>query len=392
MAVFFYRCKNDYGIKTGFLEAKNIQEASSELESKGFIVLELKEESSKNLNIQLNYELNPLTIKEKKDFYNSFYRQYKAGISYYEIFNNIMTTASSSNIKSLCFNIIKKLQKNCSIDEVFAYYSRYLGKMEAAFIIAGDKSGKLENVLNKISQLVKEQEELRANLISKMTYPALIFGLIIFSCLVFVFFVFPAFSSTIDGQDVELTALCIKAAVKILASFGLLGYIVLKIKNNKELQKKFIDWFLGLKFLDEVIKNYCFSSYFSSLSLAQEAGVSLREAFEISNRVFNSLKISKNLSKAQEMIEKGCEIATAFEIAGVFSEYAISQINSAEKSGELAKAYEDIAQDYKKEYLAKIDTLTKLVEPIMLGIAAIIILVLGTKMYSKYYEALFSLF
>lgn len=392
MTVFFYKCKHNNDIENGFIEAKNIQEASNKLEKSGLTILELKEQNNVKSNVYLNYELTPLTIKEKKDFYNSFHRQYKAGIPYYEIFDNIMSTASSGNIKGLCFNIVKKLQKNNSIEDVFNYYSRYIGKTEAALIVAGDKSGKLENILKKISQQVKEQEELNAKLISKATYPMIVFGLIIFSCLVFAFFVFPVFNATIEHQDVNLKILCIQAVVKILIVAVILGVFVLNIAKNKQLKKRIFDWFLGLKFLNPVLVNYYFSNYFSTLSLAQDAGLPLDETLELSSQVVNSFEINKKLNKAQKMIQDGCEIATAFDVSGVFSEYAISQITAAQKAGELSKAYEDIAQDYKREYMTKIDALVKFVEPMMLGVAAIIILIVGVKMYSKYYETLFSMF
>lgn len=392
MAVFFYKCKHNNDIENGFIEAKNIQEASNKLEKSGLTILELKEQNNLKSNVYLNYELTPLTIKEKKDFYNSFYKQYKAGIPFHEIFNNIMVVASSGNIKAICFNIIKKLQKNNTIEDVFICYSKYIGKTEANLIIAGEKSGKLENTLSKISQQVKEQEEFRANLISKAKYPAIVFGLIIFSCMVFAFFVFPAFNATIDNQDVDFKALCFKAIIKIAISMGVIGVVVLNIAKNKQLQKTFLNWVLGLKFLKPTIENYNFSNYFFTLALAQDAGVPLDESLELSSQTISSFELNKKLNKAEKMIQEGCEIATAFEISGIFSEYAISQISAAEKTGELSKTYEDVALDYRKEYLAQIDTLVKLVEPSMLCFAAIIILIVGVKMYSKYYETLFSLF
>ena len=57
--------------------------ASKKLEVKGMVVLELKREEAISQQVSLNYEIAPLTIKEKKDFYNAFYKQYKAGISFF---------------------------------------------------------------------------------------------------------------------------------------------------------------------------------------------------------------------------------------------------------------------------------------------------------------------
>ena len=393
MTTFFFRCKLDGGIKEGYIDANSAKQASDKLESKGYIVLELKEQvkiaSSKTT---LKQEIKPLDLKEKKDFYSSFNRQYKSSIAFYEIFNNIMATASTNNIKTLCFNIVQKLQKDTSFEDVFSYYSNYLGKTEAALIIAGEKTGKLENTLEKISKLVSEQEELISTLTSKATYPCIIFVLLLFACSVFAFFVFPIFNATIEGQDVNIKTILVPALVKIAITFAIAGLIVWKIKTSRNIQNGFISKIFKLNFIETILKKYQISNFFLTFSLAYDAGVSPVQSLELSCNLIKNEHIKKRIEKVHQMLQQGCEITTAFNVADVFDEYSISQITTGEKSGELAKAFEEISLNYKKDYMARIDALLKLVEPLMLGIGAIFILVLAVKMISKYYDTLFSLF
>ncbi|MBQ4645959.1 MAG: type II secretion system F family protein [Candidatus Gastranaerophilales bacterium] len=393
MTTFFFRCKLDGGIKEGYIDANSAKHASDKLESKGYIVLELKEQvkiaSSKTT---LKQEIKPLDLKEKKDFYSSFNRQYKSSIAFYEIFNNIMATASTNNIKTLCFNIVQKLQKDTSFEDVFSYYSNYLGKTEAALIVAGEKTGKLENTLEKISKLVSEQEELISTLTSKATYPCIIFVLLLFACSVFAFFVFPIFNATIEGQDVNIKTVLVPALVKIAITFAIVGLIVWKIKTSRNIQNGFISKIFKLNFIETILKKYQISNFFLTFSLAYDAGVSPVQSLELSCNLIKNEHIKKRIEKVHQMLQQGCEITTAFNVADVFDEYSISQITTGEKSGELAKAFEEISLNYKKDYMARIDALLKLVEPLMLGIGAIFILVLAVKMISKYYDTLFSLF
>ena len=93
----------------------------------------------------------------------------------------------------------------------------------------------------------------------------------------------------------------------------------------------------------------------------------------------------------QRMIEQGCEITTAFGSAGIFSDYAISQITTGEKSGELAKVYDDIAQDYKNICTNNIDALLKKIEPTMLIVLGIVVLIIGVNFVQKYVNMLYSL-
>lgn len=390
--IFLYKCKKNNEIIDGIIEANTMQDASLKLEAKDFIILELKPQASFNSGISLNYQITPLTIKEKKDFYGSFYRQYKSGISFVEIFNNMLAIASTNNIKTLCFNIIRKLQKENSVTDIFDYYAKYIGKTYAALVVAGDKSGKLENILEKIVQQVNTEEEIQNTIISKMRYPAIIFGMLFFSVCIFIFLVFPVFNQTIEGKSLELSSVLFAATIKILICFLIVGFLIYNIKKNKQMQRNFVNWILSLKFVSSALENYYFANFFTALSLNQLAGLEVCKAIELANKAINATIINQKIAKSQNMIQQGCEIATAFAVSGVFSDYAISQITTGEKSGELEKAYAEIALDYKQNYISKVDAILKAIEPTMTVVAGFFVLIVGIKMYSKYYETLFSFF
>ena len=157
------------------------------------------------------------------------------------------------------------------------------------------------------------------------------------------------------------------------------------------MQAKIINWIFDLKFIKSILVNFSFYNFFIIFSLAYQSGLSPFQAINLSKEAILDNNIKKRMLKIQQMIQDGCEIATAFGVSEIFSDYAISQISTGEKTGELDKVSDDIAQDYKKNYSVKIDALLKTIEPIMLLVAGFFVLVLATSAYSKYVETLNSL-
>ena len=223
-----------------------------------------------------------------------------------------------------------------------------------------------------------------------MTYPVIIFNLILFSGLVFVFFVFPIFNNLNSDSDLCVTKTLINAVIKIGIIFGILFGTIITIAKNKKASKEIINKLFKINSIKEILKIYYFSNFFHTLALANESGILPAEAIALANKAINFKEINEKIQKSQEMISNGCEIATAFGVAGIFSEYAISQTSTGEKTGELAKSFSDIAQDYQEAYTTKTTVLLKTIEPIMIAIAAIFILIICVKFYSTYFESLFS--
>lgn len=392
MKHYYYICKKNTEIIEGLIEANNFKEASEKLENKNLVVLELKlKENQSNNHIRLNQTLEEFSFDDRKIFFSAFNRQYKSGIPFIEVFNNIMSASSSNNVKTFCFNVLKKLQKGLSIDEIIGGYSKYIGNTEASLIIAGENSGKLEQILSNIVENILLEEKLKKKILSKVTYPLILFGLLILACLIFAFFVFPAFSARIEGETINIVNLAFSALVKITITILVLFVLVFLKLKDKCFLFNIKNWFIKRKPIKDIVENYYLSSFFTTLYLANDAGIPLANSIKLSNEIVKVLYLQTRINKAQAMIEKGSNIETAFSVADVLSEYAISQISTGEKAGELTKSFKDIADDYKNKCISKIEILLKFIEPSLLVIAGIFVVIIASKLISKYYETLFSL-
>ncbi|MBQ8635280.1 type II secretion system F family protein [bacterium] len=392
MANFFYRGKLQDSITQGTLNADSVSHAAQILERKGISILEIKEMVDKHVEYYTT-NITQFTIKEKKEFFNSFYFQYKAGLSILEVLNIIASSATSENVKSIAYQISSKIKKGMSLDEAMRSYAKYIGYVYVVLMGAGEKTGKLDSVLEGIIKNVNLVEKIKTNVIKKMTYPVILICLAIAAALFFCFFVFEAFERQFDTtQDANLIPLFLTAAFKIAVIFAIGGVIVVSIIKNKKIMYSLLSFFTKISFLKPIFNNYYFYNFFHVLSLAYSAGLDTSKAVELSCEVINSSSIREKLKKSIDLISNGCELTTAFNIVGVFSQYAISQLSAGEKSGTISDLSETIASDYENNLNIQIDTLLKFVEPGMLVIVGFFVLLVMGKFVSTYYSKLFSLF
>ncbi len=396
MSRFFYRVRTGDGeILQDYISASTIADAAVKLEQKGFVVLEIKEEvrNSDIKTFNSSTVVTPLTILEKKEFFNSFYFLYKSGLSVFEIFKSILNSSKNGRIKTLCLHIIKSISQGKSLKESLKNCSNALGLAYAALIASGEESGRLEEVLSGIIKNINKTEEIKSNLISSLTYPVSVFFLAIAVAMLFKFFIFEVFSlrSQSYGQ-IDTIGLLIAALIKIVIIFAVIFAVLFYIYKNKSLMNKIISFILDIRIFGSILKCYYFSNFFSVLSLAYESGIPVSEGVILANSVIKNPEIHKKIKKTEKMVQEGCELATALGVTELFTGYAISQISAGEKAGELDKVLKTAAHDYENHLDNAIKVMLKLVEPVMIIFVGILVAVIAVNGYRAYYNSILSMF
>ena len=394
MANFFYKAKNSKGeIIEGSFHMESLSEAAAHLEKKGYTVLEVKEESRNMpadfLNVDFSQEMI-LTIQEKKDFFNSFYSLYKSGHSVLEAFDLIHASTKCARIKSLCTKILHGIKQGHSLKESMKNCSDALGRAYTMLIVAGEESGKLEDVLSEIVKNIMMQEKIKNDVISKATYPAAMFLFAIFVALLFKTFIIEVFNSSIAGAKICIATLAVKSLIQISIVFGIITIAIYLLYKNKSLLAKLASKLIGFAPIENLVKSYLYSNFFSVLALAYSAGISIAESLYLASTVINLKEDTDKLRQATFRVQQGCELTTALGATTLFSDYAVSQIASGEKAGELEKMLKAVAHDYETKLRVALEVILKLLEPTMIILVGIVVLFVAVSGYKAYYSYLFS--
>ena len=389
MANFIFKVKNSNGeiIQDSFY-AENLSDAAMKLEQKGYTLLEIKAqeeviESVPTTTPEVNFpEKTILSIQEKKDFFNAFYALYKSGHSSFEIFNSIHNSTPNEKIKAICAQILQGVKNGCSLKESMKPCSTALGKAYTMLVVAGEESGKLEDTLSGITKNILIQEKVKNDIISKATYPLIIFFLAILVALIFKTFIFEVFAANMIGAGTSIIFIAIKSLIQIIITFGIIGAIIYSLYKNKEFTSKFVAKLATIQPFKNLILDYTYSNYFSVLSLAYAAGLPISESLYLSSTVVNLPEVTRQLSLVIPRVQQGCELKTALGATMLFSDYAMSQIATGEKSGELEKTLAAIAYDYETKLRVSLDVMLKFLEPIMLGFVGLIVLIIAVYSYN----------
>lgn len=398
MTKFYYKVKNfENKIEQGSIEAINFTEAAARLEHDGFIVLEVKEAEAVNYTPTTKIHTLPFpkstvfTIQEKKEFFSSFYFLYKSGYSIMQIFESMYSSSKNVRIKALCSKILRGIIQGYSLRESMKNYSNALGLAYTMLVVAGEESGKLDDILSNVIKNISMQEKVKNDIISKMTYPVSMFFFAILVGLFFKFFVIKVFHLSASGESASISCIAFWAIVKITFIFLLIGGCIFVVYKNKTLFTKMIMGFSKFGIVGKMMKDYAFSHFFSVLALAYEAGITGSESLNLAKSVVNISGIDYKLRKAADRVMQGCELTTALAATNLFTDYAMSQVSAGEKAGELEKMLKTVAYDYESRLQLSLNVMLKLLGPIMIAIVGVIVLCVAVNAYKAYYGYLFSL-
>ncbi len=401
MKRFFYnvKTKNNQNIQD-YIMANSVADAALKLERKGYTVLEIKEDSESIVSSSYstsNYQsysvIHEFTIQEKKEFFNALYHMYRSGIPIVETIKSIGSASMNTNIKAFCHLLVKRLQKGNTLKETLRNHSSYLGLAYTMLIAAGEESGTLDKTIEGVIKNINKQEEIKSSFIKSITWPALMFIMVLAVGLLFKMFVFKVLTTDIDLITTEnVIKLLIGTVIKIVIFFVILFASVIFILKNRSLCASILNMISGIKIFEGLMKDYNFSNFFYVFSLAYQAGVPMTEAIILSNSVVNIPKYNNKLRKSSQMVQNGCKISTALAAADLFSGYAMSQISAGEEAGQLDKAFNSIAYDYENKLNTKVAVILKLIEPTMIIIIGIFVAILVIMLIKTYYGQLMSMF
>ncbi len=344
-------------------------------------------------NFKSNINIEIFSLKEKWEFFNSFYLLYASNMPIIDCFKSIMKSASKKNIKKFCGVVSKNIEKGASFREAVLPYSHAIGKAYTMLLITGEESGSLDNTLNEIENNLSKEEEILNNMISSLTYPVCVFLLAIgvfFFCKFFLLKVFASFQDNISQQ--EVINLLIIACIKIAIIYIFLGIIAFYVYLNKQIQRKFLDIVYTIPLISNILKDYYFKNFFSVFSLAYKAGIPVYEALNLSSSVIGIPSVNKSLKKSEKMISGGCKLIQALTVAGLFPGNILSQIASGEEAGTLDKTMNNISQRYEKSFDVKVKTAAKVIEPILMIFIGFIVFYVVYNGYKGYYEGIMSMF
>jgi len=343
--------------------------------------------------------INPIKVKKKpKDLFGAakpepadiaiFARQIatmmQAGVPLVQSFEIIGQGHDKASMQKLIMGIKTEVEGGVSLAEALAKYPLYFDQLFVNLVNAGEQSGALETMLDKLATYKEKTEALKAKVKKALFYPiAVLIVAFIVTCILLVFVV-PQFEDLFESFGADLPALTVFVIrlsefmqtwwYVIAGSIGASVYVFLRIKKTSPKLQEAVDRIaLKAPVIGEITTKSAIARYSRTLETMSTAGVPLVEAMESVAGACGNIVYYKASMRIKDEVSQGTQLQTSMRNTGLFPNMAIQMVSIGEESGSLDAMLSRVADFYETEVDNAVDALTSLLEPIIMAVLGVLV-------------------
>ena len=396
MAEFICRLGTPSGeVMTRMVEATGAGEAKSRLESEGFRVFAVSNSES-GLSAILPMGGAGKKNRVKQDDFLLFNQQLsallRAGIPVLQSIGLLKNRSGSSTLRTMLADIEDKIKSGVSLSEAFEAQGTF-PKIYTASLLAGEKSGALDDVLARYVDYLKRNVGVARKLRGAIAYPLFLLAAASFMVAFLTLYVVPQMSELFKGLSTNNGLPTVTVIVLGFSNFvaGNIWWLLplvlvllfalviwLRSPSGKLILHKFL---LRLPVVGSLIKQMTTAQLARSLSTLLSGGITVPDAWNIASESITNLELRRRSQGVLPMIREGRGFTEALIKANWLPELALDMIGIGEKSGSLREMLDEVANFYDAESEVRLEQLTSLLEPVILVFMAIIVITILLAIY-----------
>ncbi|HRI64254.1 MAG TPA: type II secretion system inner membrane protein GspF [Polyangium sp.] len=300
----------------------------------------------------------------------------KAGIPLFESLTALVDQTENEALKRALTQVREQIREGSSFAKALEAHPSIFPPLYINMVRAGEASGMLQQVLERITSFLEAQAKLRGKVTSAMAYPALMALLGVSLVSVLMVAVVPNVTSIFASMDQALpwyTASLIFVS-DILAGYWwlfltLIGIGIWAFRRWVRTPAGRLKWHgivLRMPIVGKLVRMIAIARFSRTLSTLLGAGVALLGAMDIVKNVLGNAVLEKVVSDAIGSIREGQSIAEPLKRSGQFPPIVTHMITIGEKSGQLEEMLENVSTAYDLEVETRVTVLTSLLEPLMI--------------------------
>jgi len=403
MTIYNYiALKNNRDIVKGKVDALDLREARESIRKMGFIPTKVYEEKSKETgkdpskNIKKG-QMKRLGLQERIDFTSTMQILAQAGIPIIESLMFIENDAAKLKVRLVARELRRQIMQGATFADTVARYPEQFGQIYIGLVKAGEDSGELEKTLQRLLELQTKEANIRSKVIGTLMYPAFVIVLAVIIVLVMLMFVFPVFKDMFDNMGKELpwiTATLMNAGIFLKTYWFLVPLIIGSVVGSfvflvrwEPSKKKLDNFVLKVPLLTDLMQYSNFANFVAVLQVAYDAGVPIIECLYLANMTLTNMTLKSKIEAATLKVQQGQHLSVALRSTHVMPKMILFMIATGEQSGRLGDMLLQATSFIDKKLDNIIDTMTKMIEPLMLIVIGSIVLTLALALYLPLFQS-----
>lgn len=319
-------------------------------------------------------------VKVKLDDFLLFNQQMAAlihaGLPVLQSIQMLRHRSPSAGLREVLGDVESRIKSGSALSEAFAAQGETFPKIYIASILAGERSGSLDEILRRYVTYTKAMAAIRRKLRSALTYPIILLCASVILVAVLTTYVIPQFSSIYENVGTKLPLITeivigISSAVRnnlLWLAPAIAGSIFAlwswrKTENGRRTLDRLI---LRIPIVGELVRQMTTAQFTRSLATLLAGGINLVEGFQIAMNSITNRELLRTTEPAMPKVREGKPFTESLAEAGWVPELAIDMIGVGERSGSLREMLEEVAGFYDAETEVKLGQLTTFIEPAIL--------------------------
>jgi type IV pilus assembly protein PilC len=315
-----------------------------------------------------------------------------AGIPLVQAFEIVGNGNDKPSMQKLILDVKADVEGGTSLHEALGKHPLYFDDLFVNLVEAGEQAGALESLLDKIATYKEKTEALKKKVKKALFYPAAVLVVAVIVTIILLVFVIPQFESLFKGFGADLPAFTqmvinlsrfvqdqgISIAVVVAGAVYAFSYF----KKRSKAMREFLDR-AALKFpiIGPILNKAAIARYARTLATMFAAGVPLVEALESVAGATGNIVYENAVMKMKDEVATGQRLQRAMESTGLFPNMVIQMIAVGEESGSLDEMSGKVATFYEAEVDNAVDSMSSLLEPLIMAILGVLVGGLVIAMY-----------
>ncbi len=375
------------------------KQVRAELRAQGLTPLEVKAVSDSvasksdkrgKANSRVKIKVNDLSIITRQ-----MATLLESGMTVEETLSAVVRQSEGHKIKSVMSDIRSLVTEGYSLSDAIGRYPNSFPEIYRASISAGEQSGTLDSVLDRLADYLEESHAMQQKITQAIVYPIFLFFVCAAILVILITVVVPKVVTVYEDINKELPALTqfvinlseILSQYGVFIAAGLIAFImgVRYIFSQKKPKTWLHTLYLKTSGLKKMVQNIDSARMARTLSIMVGSGVPILSSMRASEGVMNNLVLQRDLHAATEEVAQGVPIGRALERNGNFPPLLVHMVTSGENSGRLGHMLDKAATATENEMQTRIGMMVGLLGPVMIllmgSLVLVIILAILTPMF-----------
>jgi type IV pilus assembly protein PilC len=315
----------------------------------------------------------------------------KAGMPLVQSLDILRQRVTNPTFKPVLDDVYQRVRSGSALSESFEAHAGLFPGVYTASLLAGEKSGNLEQVLRRYVSYVKVVSSVRRKTVSALVYPAILVLLSIIVVTVIVVKVVPEFGNFYNqfGKELPLSTRFIVGLSTFVTTYFLLifGSIAAFVAaalwwvRQPGQRRRLHRLILKLPMLGSIAQKFSTSQGARTLATLLGGGIPLVNALEVTARSMGNLHMAAELTNAAQQVREGRSLAATLQDSGAFPDVAIKMVEVGESTGALQEMLNSLADFYDEEIDTNLGRFVTVIEPALLVIMGIVIAGLLLSLY-----------